>query len=142
MTTPPLRSRNFLAMLVILALLGVLVYLMNTRPGRDPDPIANLAAAPAPDPIYAPGNTAIRRAAQEHFRSMDPIMVGSWPRPDEFWIAVSDRNVDWQQRADGACAWIRAQGMQGRFSVWVVEMAALNNKRVEQLAYARCAKSQ
>lgn len=80
----------------------------------------------------------IRQAAVAHFRSADPLMTGHWVRPDEFWISVFDRSRDWQQAADGACNWIRNQGMSGHFSVTVVEGAALLNKRVESLASANC----
>lgn len=111
-------------------------YIANDKPRVD-DPLD--FSTPAPRPIDDPGNAAIREAAVQQFRGASPLMVSTWPRKDEFWISAGDRRVDWQQRADGACAWIRSRGMRGRFSVQVVEMAALNNRRVEQLAYARCA---
>lgn len=105
----------------------------------NPDPLAELGGQPhRAAPVDPAGNAAVRAAAIEQFRSAEPLMIGAWPHKDEFWITVADTRRNWQPAADGACVWIRGQGMQGRFSVSVVEMSAVLNKRIEQLAHANC----
>lgn len=91
-----------------------------------------------PPPASADVNAPIRQAAVVNFTSTDPIMAGHWVRNDEFWIGVADTSRNWQQGADQACLWIRRQGMAGPFSVTVVELSALMNKRVASLASANC----
>ena len=132
MTGAPTRPRIGCGT-VVLVIVGVLVMLRLVDGPRH----RRSAEAPAPAAVTTPANDAVHAAALQKFGAMAPIVHAEWVGSD-LWLAVNDNGRPWDAVANQTCAWLRGQGLQGAANVWVVEAAALANRRVQRLASAPC----
>jgi hypothetical protein len=135
-SAPPSFKRIYL--IVFLAAVP-LVLLLRTCSKRDPAEGVDYPTYTAP-PRAAPVEVSesVRSAAITRFTGIVPdVRHVEWLDGD-FIIAARANGSSWQPVADAACAWIRRQGAPAGFSVIVLEASALQNKRWDQLARARC----
>lgn len=129
---PPRKPMGCGTLLAIVAVVFILMYACS--PKRDPGHgVAPSTRAPARAVVSA----GVQQAAIEQFKGMPGIRHAEWLDGD-FIIAARENGSSWQSVADAACVWIRRQGAPSGFAVVVLEASALQNKRWEQLARARC----
>ncbi|MDR7193367.1 hypothetical protein [Luteimonas terrae] len=132
--TPPAKPAGSLWP-VILVLACIAIALSQCGDSKAPDSAAPAATTPPPSQTLS--DPAVEGAAIAKFTGMPGIRHAEWLDGD-FLLAAVDNGKSWQPVAEAACAHLHSAGKRGRFSVVVLEAAALRNKNWKQMARARC----
>ena len=131
----PGPHRNFGCGTLLLVGVAVLMLYACWPASRPPgDGVDNL---PPPHAPKAQVSAELQRETLERFKDMPGVRHSEWLDGD-FIIAAIDNGKTWQPVAESTCAWIRRRGAPEGFAVVVLEAGALQNKRWNQLARARC----